>query len=256
MARERNKSGGGNPDEVGRVMTVSLFLILLTFFILLNSIAVLDEKRVRLGLESLSGAFGGSVGQLSPIQTGELTNPPSSTPGEWALGLRQLIMDMPDGPLMGEISIQPIPGGTRVSIAADRLFCADPIRLTPAGEDLLARLAAYGKENVFPVEIIGHTDRASVEMGGDRSEWELTARMAMQVHRFLIDRGGMSPERVISGGAGDNHPLNPGQTPESRARNRRIEILLYHDLPPYLKRIMTREADGEITYKKFSFKVY
>jgi chemotaxis protein MotB len=256
MARRRKKSDGGNLDDVGRVMTVSLFLILLTFFILLNSIAVLDERRVRLSLGSLIGAFGGSAGKLSPVQTGELTKPPSPTPGEWTLGLQQLIMDMPDGPVMGEISIQSIPGGTLVSIAADLLFSAKPIRLSPVGEDLLARLAAYGKEKAFPVEIIGHTDRASVEKGGYRSDWELTARMAMQVHGFLIDPGGMSPERIISGGAGDNHPLNPGETPESRARNRRVEILLYHDLPPYLKRIMTRGADGEVTYKKFSFKLY
>ncbi|MFB6359078.1 MAG: flagellar motor protein MotB, partial [Thiohalorhabdaceae bacterium] len=51
------KKGGGSNDG-SRVMFVSLFMILLAFFILLNSIATIQEQRKKEALESLGGAFG------------------------------------------------------------------------------------------------------------------------------------------------------------------------------------------------------
>ncbi|MBW2681247.1 MAG: flagellar motor protein MotB, partial [Deltaproteobacteria bacterium] len=66
MDKNKKKKIDDDGADIGMVMTVSLFLILLTFFILLNSIAVIDEHRSRMAIGSLIGAFGGLPGGLSP----------------------------------------------------------------------------------------------------------------------------------------------------------------------------------------------
>ena len=78
MTRKKRNFDDDSRINVGLVLTVSLFLILLTFFILLNSIAVLDDRRVRLGLGSLLGAFGSLPGGLSALDTGESIIPASA----------------------------------------------------------------------------------------------------------------------------------------------------------------------------------
>jgi chemotaxis protein MotB len=75
---KKKKNIDDDGADIGMVMTVSLFLILLTFFILLNSIAVIDEHRSRMAIGSLIGAFGGLPGGLSPLETGKSIMPPSA----------------------------------------------------------------------------------------------------------------------------------------------------------------------------------
>jgi chemotaxis protein MotB len=53
-------------------MTVALFLILLTFFVLLCSIAVIDEEKTRVAIGSLIGSFGSLPKGLSPLEHGKI----------------------------------------------------------------------------------------------------------------------------------------------------------------------------------------
>jgi len=85
MNKKKKKKIDDDGADIGMVMTVSLFLILLTFFILLNSIAVIDEHRSRVAIGSLIGAFGGLPGGLSPLKTGNDIIPPSA-PFLWERG--------------------------------------------------------------------------------------------------------------------------------------------------------------------------
>ena len=50
MAKRKREGEGDSGVNVGLIMTISLFLILLTFFILLNSIAEVDERRTRIAI--------------------------------------------------------------------------------------------------------------------------------------------------------------------------------------------------------------
>ena len=66
MAKRSRGVENDSGSNVGLVMMLSLFLILLTFFILLNSIATMDERRTRVAIGSLMGAFGIFKGGTSP----------------------------------------------------------------------------------------------------------------------------------------------------------------------------------------------
>ncbi|MCD6083772.1 OmpA family protein, partial [Candidatus Aerophobetes bacterium] len=55
--------------------------------------------------------------------------------------------------------------------------------------------------------------------------WELSAARAISVANYLIQKG-ISPERIGVIGYADTRPLFPNDTPEHRALNRRVEILI------------------------------
>ncbi len=79
----------------------------------------------------------------------------------------------------------------------------------------------------FPNDIIieGHTDNVPITGGKYQSNWELSVARAVSVIDFFTDRG-IEPKKLVAGGYGEFHPAYPNDTPEHRARNRRIEITI------------------------------
>jgi chemotaxis protein MotB len=78
------------------------------------------------------------------------------------------------------------------------------------------------------IEVHGHTD--SIPTQGALAErypsnWELAAARASSVVRILVE-GGVPAERLVAVSHGASLPVAPNDTPEGRARNRRIEIQL------------------------------
>ena len=100
-ARKRNQEDGPTID-ITLVMTVCLFLILLTFFILLNSIAVIDEQKKLLAFGSLLGAFGALPGGMSPSKTGESIMSPFAPMTDERLDIVELLSRM-DRMMVGQV---------------------------------------------------------------------------------------------------------------------------------------------------------
>ncbi len=78
---------------------------------------------------------------------------------------------------------------------------------------------------LFPdsaIEVSGHTDNR----GSDSLNMTLSDERAQKVGRFLVDVGNIESERVTGRGYGKEKPLAPNETPEGRAANRRVEILI------------------------------
>lgn len=69
------------------------------------------------------------------------------------------------------------------------------------------------------IEIAGHTDNE----GHPERQLPLSERRAQSVANFLIDEG-IDPARIKTVGFGETRPIAPNDTPENRAKNRRIEF--------------------------------
>ena len=108
------------------------------------------------------------------------------------------------------------------------LFDSGSDDLKPAGRDVLTSVAGVLADRVrtLQIQVAGHTDNQPV--GRTRrfdSNWALSAARAVAVVRFLEQRG-IEPDRMSALGFGEFQPIAPNTTPEGRARNRRIEIVL------------------------------
>lgn len=111
--------------------------------------------------------------------------------------------------------------GLRVSLSSDVLFDSGSARLYPGGADKLREVA--GVLQRYPrtsVEIVGHTD----SRGSDASNHDLSERRAGAVRAELV-RNGVSQGRLAARGDGENRPVATNDTPEGRARNRRVELV-------------------------------
>jgi chemotaxis protein MotB len=123
--------------------------------------------------------------------------------------------------------------GDRFVFQSEVLFPVGSADLTQAGQEEINKLASTLKdiEKEIPpdmhwiLRVDGHADKQPVIGGAFASNWELSAQRAINVVKLLI-ADGIPPERLAATGFADYQPLDPADTPEAYAKNRRIEIRL------------------------------
>lgn len=125
--------------------------------------------------------------------------------------------------------------GDRFVFSSEVLFASGSADLSPAGQGSIANVARTLQEvaAVIPpginwiIRVDGHTDDVPVSPTSPyKDNWELSQARALSVVRYMIDNFGFPPGRLAAAGFGEFQPLDPGNTPEARARNRRIELKL------------------------------
>jgi chemotaxis protein MotB len=116
----------------------------------------------------------------------------------------------------------------RIELPADRLFGPGSAQLQTGAYPLLDQAAAaiardYSRQIVG---IEGHTDSGPVS-GGYATAHQLTAAQTMVVFDQLTRRSRFSERQLFTLAHGANHPLASNATPAGRAKNRRIELVVY-----------------------------
>ncbi len=130
----------------------------------------------------------------------------------------------------GRITIRRLKGKLSVQVLDEILFDSGSAEIKPEGQEVLRRVGRVLKQQKDKgIVIEGHTD--NVPISGALAErfptnWELSTARATSVVRFLEDEVGIEPERLSAVGYGPYRPVASNDTPEGRARNRRIEIKL------------------------------
>src|SRR6185295_19251019 len=103
-------------------------------------------------------------------------------------------------------------------------FEYNSIDLEEETEEFLTGLSATLKEDKnLKLKITGHTDN----IGPEKFNQKLSIKRAEAIRSFLLKRG-IEGERLEALGKGMTEPLNKNETDDDRAKNRRVEILLYH----------------------------
>jgi outer membrane protein OmpA-like peptidoglycan-associated protein len=93
--------------------------------------------------------------------------------------------------------------------------------IRPVSDPVLKEIATILKKNPsWKLSIVGHTDN----VGGDKANLDLSRRRAQSVKTALVERYGIEADRLTTGGYGASQPQAKNDTPEGRARNRRVEL--------------------------------
>jgi chemotaxis protein MotB len=112
-----------------------------------------------------------------------------------------------------------------VEIRADILFPSGIATVTPTALPALEALAKTLAPFPNPIRVEGHTDDVPIRTLAFPSNWELSSARAIEVVKFLIERG-IPPSRLVAAGFGEYQPLDPGLGEAAFRRNRRIEFKL------------------------------
>ena len=83
------------------------------------------------------------------------------------------------------------------------------------------------------IEIEGHTDNVPMNSSKYADNSELSCGRALSVYNYLMETTNLDPSKVKYAGRGEYVPIADNSTPEGRAKNRRVEIRIYHDLSNY-----------------------
>lgn len=127
----------------------------------------------------------------------------------------------------GKLKVSIREGRMVVALATDILFPSGSSTLSKDGKPAIAEVAELLKsipDRKFQIE--GHTDNIPTK---NKSNWELASARALTVLKAMTDAG-MPPERISAASFGDTKPAKSNDTPEDRAANRRIEIVVVPDL--------------------------
>ena len=105
----------------------------------------------------------------------------------------------------------------------------DAVRLAnhnPTRAGALSELEAQIPPDInWVLRVDGHTDVDPINTPQFQSNWELSAARSIAVVKALIDKG-IPPNRLVAAGFGEFQPIDPADTDEAKARNRRIELKL------------------------------
>lgn len=234
MARKKKSAGGGS-DGGGWLVTFSdLMTLLLTFFVLLLSMASMD-KSIVMEVSSFfkdDVAFLTDSGAAKVITRYEILRKLLENPLD-AIQKPNRIKDLlyPNDVLPPEVSKSTLdanlmvlrrPEGVALVLTDKILFPLGKTELTPTGKRLVRELGHFLQTMASSVNIAGYTDSIP---GGHIDNYEISARRAMSVLRSFLGMG-MSPQRFSVSGYGPNFPLEDNTLAAGRAKNRRIEILV------------------------------
>ncbi len=95
----------------------------------------------------------------------------------------------------------------------------------------LARVAQILGRTDGRVGVAGHTDDVPIKTARFRSNWELSSSRAVSVVHYLLTERELDKKRVSAQGFADVQPLESNDTPEGRARNRRVEVTIQFPTP-------------------------
>jgi flagellar motor protein MotB len=117
----------------------------------------------------------------------------------------------------------------RIELPGDQLFNLGTAQLKPGADGLLRTVAADLAQN-YPQQMIGiegHADGSPILSPQFPTDQHLTVAQAMTVYDLLTRAGGMPPRQLFVVGHGGSQPMVSNATDAGRARNRRIELVIY-----------------------------
>ncbi len=224
--RTSQDAGQGGEVRAGTVTTyTALMILLLAFFILLNSLGRVEEARLAAAFQSLKGAFGFQEGVIGPFGS-VLMRPPeaagSLNPVEADyLFLRGLAREQR---LDQDLTFLRSGSFRTVVVGSGLLFAAGATELDQKGKDFLRRVAAVLAGSDYPLAIHGHTDDAPPPAGAP-DNFALSAGRALSVLRHLTELG-VSPSRLSAFGLAGYRPLVPNTSARNRGLNNRVELVM------------------------------
>jgi chemotaxis protein MotB len=153
----------------------------------------------------------------------EVTPVPASLDATLVREVERLALEDP------RLQIQLIPGSraTIISLAEAGSFAPGSADLTPAAEHAIRGLAALMKDRPVSARIEGHTDDRPIRTPRYESNWELSTARATRVVQFLVESGSFPPSRLSAAGYGEYRPLVPNDSIAARAKNRRVDIVVF-----------------------------
>lgn len=220
-----------------------LVTLLMCFFVLLFAMSTVEETKYNAFVEALTNRFGAPqnmsfVPESSPetdsdyyeeeeVEAGDTTPVDESMPADLSQLKQALDEFIQEQGMQGEITVeQSASGATFIRLSDNLLFDGDSADLRPEIHsflDFFSECITAIDGDILRVKFNGHT--ASIA-GSGVDDWELAGARAAKVASYVNNDGGFSRFKIVPEFYGRNFPIADNETPEGRAKNRRVDIIV------------------------------
>ncbi len=239
MARKKRQEQGSGGAPAWLVTYSDLVTLLLTFFVLMLSMANMDQIKFQDAAGSLRGAFGRS----GIIQKTEIARPTviSFAPidDDYVSRLYQRINSaLTRLRIDRDIELVKDRGAVVLRVKESILFDSGATTVRPEAYPILRKIADLVRPMPLNVRIEGHTDDIP-SSHPQYSNWDFSVQRAVSTLKFFANENLMPLERLSAVGYGEQRPVVPNDSEAQRAMNRRVEFVLeslghYREQLPYL----------------------
>ncbi|MGE0463967.1 MAG: OmpA family protein [Vicinamibacterales bacterium] len=208
--------------------------LLFAFFTALYAVTAVDATRLPSMAEGMRAAIGAEAAEPAPVAEGVTPAnaegaPPPAQPdpaGPEGPDVREaLARELGDDLAAGRLELIEDRRGLVLAIPEAFSFETGSAELSGVAAALMARVAGVLRALPNAVRIEGHTDNTPIHTPRFTSNWDLSTARATEVVAFFIVAG-LTPDRLSAAGYSEYHPRSGNDTPEGRARNRRVDVVI------------------------------
>ena len=243
MARRRILDEHDNPDR-WLVSYADFITLLFAFFVVMYAISTVNENKYRVFSDALVDAFGkGQGGRQVGVPAVEPVRAPPARRKDYKQAEEQrkrqekmqnigrdILKTL--APLIkeGQVRVTQSNLGVAVEISSSLLFAPGQAVLEERAANALKAVAGLVRQEPLSIQVEGHTDNVPINTSVFGSNWELSALRSTSVVRLLSGEG-IDPVRLSAVGYGENRPVEKNDSPEGRARNRRVTLMILYAAP-------------------------
>src|SRR5208283_482015 len=126
----------------------------------------------------------------------------------------------------GRLEIRLERRGMIISLRESSFFPSGDNTILPNARPTLERIASNLAPLPNPIRLEGHTDAVPIHNARFRSNWELSAARSIALMEMFTGDFALPRERMSIAGFADTAPVASNETPEGRAKNRRVDIVV------------------------------
>jgi len=220
MEKEPRKKKEGTPAAGWEIIYTSLVLILVALFAMLVSYSKVERDRITnfvRGYDTISTtASAGDTAKDSLIMEGGTDAIASQSMASLrkyykAAGLK-------------DVHIEKTAKGFKATFGSNILFPSGAAELNEKAYPYIDKMIEIAQQNHCLVKVEGHTDNVPINTSEFSSNWELSTTRAVNILRYLLEKGELYASRLAAVGFSQYHPVASNATPEGRQKNRRVEF--------------------------------
>ncbi len=225
MDEEYKKNSEGEAPIAGwQTIYCSLVLILVALFAMLASYSTIESKKIKdfmhgkalIENENDKPDRGSNIFQLSDVMEG----PDKSI----VIGMESLGRYLSETGLDKSVSIERDGNVFKATFANNVFFPSGMAVLNEQAYPCLNAIIKVARRASFSIRVEGHTDNIPINTSGFPSNWELSTTRAVNVLRYLLEKGELPSEKLTAVGFSRYHPVESNATSEGRQKNRRVEF--------------------------------
>lgn len=215
-------------------------LLMCFFIVLMGDIAPIEQNEFFLMLTSFKGSLGImeggksiSKGRLVDLGHNVMSLPSKEQGRSTARALRKAMEVFKPEIQAKTVRMREDERGLVITLSGDAYFDPGSAKIKEPTRQVLEKIAGIVKSVRNYVRIEGHTDNRPLAPPGARegyeTNWELSSARGVNVLRYLAEDAQVDPKQMSAVAFGQYRPIDDNNTPEGRAYNRRIEIVILRD---------------------------